>query len=386
MKMLSTIAKYSRNLLILGALLICGCTTLPEQEKIWPWQYGTGQGEPNTTGDYTAFRAGIANFGEPPKTVKPIKPESIIPHTAEKQTAPTTPAPEAESPAAAREQRAEKATRAKKGGYGFSVYGEKTLLVDNPLLDKGRTAYDIVAANKGNAPVSVAIHLNTSASQNVASDKSLPYAAVVPPHSDRTLLQFSAKNRKQGFNFSYNTSWSIGDYTATHNCPEQYLVPFGEKVRALASVPTTPNDSPFTRYAVVFSVPKKTPVFAARKGVVVQISPNGKVDILHDDATIATYFHLERINEYVAVGRAVTTDDIIGIAGTGGTNTDAFIQLTVWRPEAQAEAGSQQIGFEAVSFPLAFKSTGSSNGKLLTKDQPISRGALGSSKKQAKRR
>jgi len=68
---------------------------------------------------------------------------------------------------------------------------------------------------------------------------------------------------------------------------------------------------------VVFSVPKKTPVLAARKGVVIQISPNGKVDILHDDATIGTYFHLERINEYVVVGKAVTTDDVIGIAGTG---------------------------------------------------------------------
>ena len=385
MEKLSIIHKYSGRLLIPWILIVCGCVTLPEQEKIWPWQYGTGQGEPNTTGDYTAFRAGVANFGEPPKTVKPVKPGSIDPRPASKPPAAATPATDAEPPAAS-EQEKEKATRTEKTGYDFTVSEKKALAVENLFLDNVRPAYDIIAANEGNAPVSVAIQLDNSASKNVTSDKSLPYSAVVPPHSDRTLVQFSAKNRKQGFNFSYNTSWSIGDYTATHTCPEQYLVPFGEKVRAFASVSNTANDSPFTRNAVVFSVPKKTPVLAARKGVVIQISPSGKVDILHDDATIATYFHLERINEYVAIGRAVTTDDIIGIAGTGGTNTDAFIQLTVWRPKAQTEAGFQQIGFEAVSFPLAFKSAGSSNGKVLTKDQPVSRSALGSSKKQAKRR
>jgi len=385
MKILSVPIKYPRNLLILGALFICGCTTLPEQKDVWPWEYGRGQGEPNT-GDYAAFRAGIANFGEPPKTVRPV---SITPHPAEQQSAAISPAADTEPPAVG-VQRKEKATSGKKDGYDFSVSTRKSLVVDNLLLDSGRPAYDMIAANEGNAPVSVAIQLNTSASQNVTSDKPLPCSAVVPPHSERTLLQFSAKNRKQGFNFSYNTSWSIGDYTAVHNCPEQYLFPFGEKVRALASVAATSDDSPFTRNAVVFSVPKNTPVLAARKGVVIQISPNGKVDILHEDATIATYHHLERINEYVAVGTTVTTDDIIGIAATGGTNTDAFIQLTVWRPQAQAsehlQAGSQRTGFEAVSFPLAFKSAGAGNGKVLTKNQPVSRGALGLSKKQAKRR
>ena len=78
MKKINIKNKYSRCLLILGAFVIFGCVNLPaEKEKgIWPWEYGTGRGEPNT-GDYAAFRAGVTKFGEPPKAVKPIKPESV---------------------------------------------------------------------------------------------------------------------------------------------------------------------------------------------------------------------------------------------------------------------------------------------------------------------
>ena len=387
--MLNLLIKYPRNLLILGALIACGCTTLPDQNNVWPWEYGRGQGEPNTGGDYAAFRAGIANFGEPPKTVKPVKPESVTPHPAEQQRAAIPPAADTE-PLAVGEQKTKEAASGKKDGYDFSVSTRKSLVVDNLLLDGGGPAYDMIATNDGNAPISVAINLDGSTSQNVASDQPLPYSAIVPPHSERTLMQLSPKNKKLGFSISYNTSWSLGNYNATHNCPEQYLIPFSEKVRAFASVTMTSDDSPYTRNAVVFSVPKKTPVLAARKGVVVLISPNGKVDILHEDTTIGTYHHLERIDAYVAVGTAVTTDDIIGIAATSELDTMAFIQLVVWRPEAQAsghlQAASRRIGFEAISFPLAFKSAGAGNGKVLTKNQPVSRGRLDSSKKQAKRR
>lgn len=388
MLILNLLIKYARGPLILGGLIICGCTTLPEQKNIWPWEYGRGQGEPNT-GDYATFRAGIANFSEPPKKVTPVKPESITPHPAEQQSAAIPPAAKTE-PSAVGDQRKEKATRGTNEGYNFSVHTRKNLIVDSLLLDNGSATYDIIAANDGNAPVAVAINLESGASHNITSDHPLPYSDVVPAHTERTLMQLSAKNKQQGFIFSYNTSWSLGDYNAIHNCPEQYLIPFSEKIRAFASVSNTAEDSPYTRYAVIFSVPKKTPVLPARKGVVVQISPNGKVDILHEDATIGTYYHLERINDYVVVGKAVTTDDIIGIAATSDNDTMAFIQLAVWRPEPQSsehlQAGTQLIRFEGSSFPLAFKSAGAEKAKVLAKNQPVSRGALHSSKKQVKRR
>jgi peptidase M23-like protein len=383
--------KYSRGLLILGAFVIFGCVSLPaEREKgIWPWEYGKGQGEPNT-GDYVAFRAGVAKFGEPPKIVEPIKLEAVEPRPSDVQPVTQTFATKTELPAVS-QQRTDRTNSNKKNGYDFTVSADKPMSAANLLLDTGSPVYDITASNSGNAPVSVAINIEKGSAQNASADKKLPYYAVVPAHSDRTLVRISAKTKELGFDFKYNSVWSIGDYTATHDCPEQYRFPFGEKVRAFASVTNTANDTPYTRNSVIFSMPKGTPVLAARKGVVIQIGPAGKIDILHEDSTIGTYYHLEKIGEHVVVGKTVTTDAVIGVAGTSENNKDAYMQLTVWRPEPtttsdQLLVSSQRIGFEAVSYPLAFMSAGSDNGKILTKNQPVSRGKVRASNKQTKRK
>ncbi len=381
--------KNRRWLLLLSACLVFGCTSLPEKEKgIWPWEYGTGQGEPNT-GEYTAFRAGVAKFGEPPKAAKPIHPDSVESHSPDVRFVAETYATRTEPPATSRE-RTDKANSKKKTGYDFTVSENESSAAANRLLDTGSPVYDITASNYGNAPVSVAVHVDKGSAQNASADKTLPYYAVVPAHSDRPLVRFSAKMKALGFDLRYNSVWSIGDYTATHNCPEQYRFPFGEKVRAFASVTNTADDTLYTRNAVVFSMPKGTPVLAARRGAVIQISLDGKIDILHEDSTIGTYYHLEKIGEYVVVGKTVTTDDVIGVAGTSENNKDAYMQLTVWSPRPitsdQLLASSQQIGFEAVSYPLAFMSGGSDKGKILTENQPVSRGKLPVSSKQTKRK
>ena len=189
-------------------------------------------------------------------------------------------------------------------------------------------------------------------------------------------MHFSPKRK----GLVYNYKWIIGDYTASHNCPEQYQFPFGEKVRAFASVSDATNATLYTRYALSFSMPTRTPVLAARKGSVIRISSDNKIDILHEDSTIGTYSHLEKIADNIVVGKTVTTEDILGIAGTAENNNEAYIQLTVWRPEPTPsdalQANSQRIGLVAVSFPLAFRSTDSDKDKVLTQSQPVSRGKL----------
>jgi len=388
MKTFNIMYKYSRSFLLLSACVVFGCASLPEKEKgIWPWEYGRGQGEPNT-GDYAAFSAGVAKFGEPPKAVKPIKPESVEPPPPDVLPVAETFATKTEPPAV-NQQRTHKANGNKKNGYDFTLSEIKSTAA-NLLLNTGSPAYDIKAFNYGNAPVSVAITIDTGSTQNASADKTLPYYAVVPAHSDQALVQLSAKMKEQGFEFRCNSSWSIGDYTAVHFCPEQYRFPFSEKIQAYASVSNPADSTPYTRNAVVFSMPKGTPVLAARKGVVVQIGSDDKIDILHEDSTIGTYYHLEKISDYVVVGKTITTDDVIGIAGISENKKDAYIQLIVWRPEPKPSdsllISSQQLGFDAVSYPLAFKSARFDKGRILTKNQPVSRDKLSPPSKQTKRK
>lgn len=381
--------KYGRWLPLLAVCIMFGCANLPEQQKgIWPWEYGKGSGEPNT-GDFFAFRAGVANFGEPPKPVKPVTPESVEPRTSDPHSAPAIPATKTEPPAESKKG-ADKITSNMKKAYAFTVSENKGSSASQLLLDTVRSTHDVTAFNYGNAPVSVAIDIDQNLSQNTSADKTLTHYAVVPANTDHTLVHFTPKRKDAASNVRYSYTWSIGDYTASHNCPEKYRFPFGEKVRAFASVSDATNATPYTRYAVVFFMPKGTPVLAARKGTVIQIGSDDKIDVLHEDSTIGTYSHLERIGENVVVGKTVTTEYVIGIAGTAENNKDAYLQLTVWRPELAPgdalQAISQRMGFVPVSFPLVFSASESDKGKVLTQNQPVSRGKLPASKKLAKRR
>jgi murein DD-endopeptidase MepM/ murein hydrolase activator NlpD len=392
MNHLNNFTQYSKWFPLLAICITIGCAKLPQEKGIWPWEYGRGQGEPNT-GDYVAFRAGVANFGDAPKAVKPVTPDPVEPQTTETKTASKTPSsPKIDPPPEIKQVTENTTTNTKKPekDYDFKVRESKTTSASLLLSESISPEHDLTAINNGYAPVSVAVNVDQESLLNTSADKFLPLYAVVPAKSDRSLVHFSAKRKDQAFNVRYNYIWRIGDYTATHNCQEQYRFPFGEKVRAFASVNNDSGSTPYTRYAVVFSMPKGTPVLAARKGTVIRITSNDKVDVLHEDSTIGTYSHLEKIDEKIVVGKPVTAEEVIGIAGTAEDNNDAYMQLTVWRPEPAPidplPTRAQRIGLDAQSFPIAFSSNGIDKGKVLTQNQAISRGVLPVSKARAKRK
>jgi hypothetical protein len=94
----------------------------------------------------------------------------------------------------------------------------------------------------------------------------------------------------------------------------------------------THQDKP---YAIDFCVPEKTPILAARDGVVIEVVQEFKeggwkeelrnkanfINILHDDGLVTRYVHLYYDSSKVAVGERVKANQIIGLVGiTGYTN------------------------------------------------------------------
>jgi hypothetical protein len=387
--MVDYMIKHGKWLLLLTGCIVCGCASLPKQEtSIWPWEQDEEKGR-YARGDYYAIRAGVANFGEAPKAVKPVTPESLETKIPDSHSASDTSAIKTH-PILDSKPGLGKIKNKAKNEYDFTVSDNNSAPPSYLPLDSVRSGSEITAFNHGNAPVSVAINLDRNASQYITVDKPLPLYAVVPPNTDRTLAQFSPKKKDEAYNLRYTYTWSIGDYTASHQCPERYQFPFGEKIQAFASVTDKTNSTPYTRYAVIFSMPQGTPVVAARKGTVIQIKTDDKIDILHEDATIGTYSHLVKINEDIFVGKVVSTNDVIGIAGAAENKKEAYMQLTVWRPEpppiSSPKINSQSIGFDSVSFPLEFCSTDSGKAGVLTKSQPVSRSKMTGSNRQAKRK
>lgn len=376
---------HGRWLLLLAGCLASGCVSGPMPEKAaWPWEDSKKYGECQTE-DYIAVRGNVASFGEPPKATKPVSHESVspsIPDSSISHQAPSAKTAASLSPIEKKEgvSRIETET-----DYVFTVQNLKIQPPSYLPVETTRSVYDVTAFNNGNAPVSVILHLDQFSSENFSIDKVLPVSAVVPPHTDRGLLQLRPQ-MKNSPNFRYSYSWSLGDYTASHDCPEHYRFPFSKNVRVFAHVTDTADSTPFTRNAVIFSMPVDTPVFAARKGTVIRRAKN-KLDILHDDSTIATYSHVGKITDDIVAGKVVSTEDVIGTAGAVDSK-EAYIQLTVWRPEAppagSATSASPNMGFALVSFPLEFCSRGSNECRILTQSQWLSQDNVAEAKKQRK--
>jgi len=222
----------------------------------------------------------------------------------------------------------------------------------------------LVAHNHREAPVSVRIDL--SRQDNVSSDREFPFEYVVPPHTDACIVRLFAFDRKNGYSYQLNQSWSVGDYTARHKPQRGYRLPWapGESyvVSQAPGGPITTHTDPSSRNAVDFTMPAGTPVHAARSGVVINLEDAFKVggldralvdkanfvDILHDDGTVASYAHLSEHSLAVRLGQPVSAGEKLGLSGSTGYSTGPHLHFAVWKLESTFK------GFERVSVPVEF--------------------------------
>jgi murein DD-endopeptidase MepM/ murein hydrolase activator NlpD len=369
---------------LLTASLLCGCAGGPlPQKAAWPWQYGHGKDYgKDPTGDFVSIRGNVASFGNAPKALEPVRLDA-------------PPAPGAAVPGQqpsvlpAEAPRLVNTETKPKRAAAFMV---RDVTIEQPAYlptNARRAGSDITAFNHFQAPVSVAIGINPASAQNIAHDKSLPLSAVVPPDAQQVLVRIRPKNTHDVYNYSYSYSWSIGDYRAQHQCPEHYRFPFGANVQAFAYVSDPATTSAASRYAVLFSMPLNTPIRAARNGRVVQIKSDS-IDILHNDTTIATYGHLGTIADTMHLGKAITTEDSIGIVGSSGDGKEGYLQLRVWRPEplpmSASNGDAPNLGFDFASFPLTFCTADADDCRVITHDQKVASTKTAGAQKETKRK
>lgn len=235
--------------------------------------------------------------------------------------------------------------------------------------------FDLIAKNKGHFPVSVIVNADPDL---LHTSVPLPFTSVVPPKSEKALIQLK-RNAKNGLEkINYMLFWELGSYEAKHDENYIYYLPFNKNVRAFASVyEGVGKITPYTRYAVIFSMPPKTSVLAAREGVIVRIQRNS-LDILHDDSTIGTYSHLGGITSGLYVGKPIKSGDILSVAGLSEDGKESFIQLTVWRLGLNVDQAStantpSKSKFYHISVPLKFCVDSSNVCEVLAKSRLISR-------------
>ena len=237
--------------------------------------------------------------------------------------------------------------------YPFSVSAERS-----------RAGHDLIARNRGPAPVSV--RLTLTATENVATTQPLPVLAVVRPHSELLLLRIRPSYPGRSLRFSTQSTFSIGSFYAIPDPRASYRLPYQDGrsfvISQAAGGPLTTHNTDESEYAVDFTMPEKTPVVAARDGVVIETESANRfgskdrellalanyVRILHTDETVATYAHLAPGGVRVNAGEKVSAGTVIGLSGATGYASGPHLHFVVQKLVRRNE------GFAMVSVPIRF--------------------------------
>lgn len=187
--------------------------------------------------------------------------------------------------------------------------------------------------------------------------------AVVPPRSERVLLDVPVTGRPAQLRFEYG--YVIGEPGAEHRPAGPYRAPY-----ALATSHTVSQAPPDTvthadaasRHAVDLAMPVGTAVHAAREGVVINVARNHHrgglqprdvdqanfVQVMHDDGTHAVYAHLQLDSVRVRPGQRVARGEYIANSGNTGYSTGPHLHFVVLR----------NAGLQSESVPVVFAGAG----------------------------
>ncbi len=219
-----------------------------------------------------------------------------------------------------------------------------------------------VAANRFHAPVE--LRLRFSRLQGLENPgRGAPPAWVLPPRSETMLLDLDKTGDGITPKVKYEYEYIAGDPAATHRTSVPYRVPFAiasqfPVTQAYPDVVT--HTTPDSAYAIDIAMPIGTDIFAAREGVVFDVSSThfqggadptrdgplaNIVQILHDDGTYAIYAHLNWNSIRVVPGQRVERGEYIADSGNTGFSSGPHLHFAVLR----------NTGMQAVSVPVRFE-------------------------------
>lgn len=203
-----------------------------------------------------------------------------------------------------------------------------------------------------------------------------------PTASGSTTLAFDKPGRKKIFskrviersipwNFNYTFHSQCGLVQAPPDRNYRYEIPIRESGGVLVSQGFHGTFSHFgaaNEYAIDFSVPENTPVYAAREGVVVQVVQSftrggpdiaendvNVVRIQHSDFSIGEYAHLRANGVIVREGQVIKRGELLAYSGNTGHTSGPHLHFAVHVPVD---------GIKRRSIPIAFF-TGESPGEVL---------------------
>ncbi len=234
--------------------------------------------------------------------------------------------------------------------------------------DAEGTSLVFVAANQLHIPVEVALQFAHLEGLEFP-DPDLDLSWVLAPHSRQTLLELQKLGNGTVPAARYTFDYRYGDPSSVHRPAEPYRVPFAVSTQFPVTqaypdlVTHTTADS---RFAVDIAMPVGTDVFAARGGIVFDVSADNfksgldplrdgpaanVVQVMHDDGTYAVYAHLNWNSIRVRPGDRVIRGQYIADSGNTGFSSGPHLHFVVLR----------NAGMQTVSVPVSFRGADTTN-------------------------
>lgn len=191
-----------------------------------------------------------------------------------------------------------------------------------------RDGYTFYATNR--TPIPMIVTIGFTDLRNLDASEALPYSRNVSGARIR-LLTLSKQWSDQQSNFRYNTRYYSG---CLGTAPDEieYLLPFKEGLVARASELSylgemVNRESPDDWYSISFRTDNETEIYAARKGVVIDLkdgendsgsnllytSNRNTITVVHDDCTFARYSAFRDNEIYVSEGETVYPGQALGV-------------------------------------------------------------------------
>jgi len=222
----------------------------------------------------------------------------------------------------------------------------------------------LIATNTFYAPIQLAYRL--SQTENVPASTPREGQTVLPARSEVPVLEVGKTTSAQNIHFEYEFQVLPGEPGAEHRPKQPYRLPFALSTTVAVSQAfpdTMTHGDPGSQYAVDFVMPIGTQVFAAREGVVIDVTsgffehgtdlqvdgPRANiVRVLHEDGTMSLYGHLNWNTIRVVPGQHVARGEYIADSGNTGFTTGPHLHFVVQRNRGGA----------LVSVPIDFAGPG----------------------------
>lgn len=194
-------------------------------------------------------------------------------------------------------------------------------------------------------PFLVTLSLDFDKLTNLKANHPLPLYVELPGHTKKEILILSPIVESLMTDYQSSYGWVKGSAFAQHDDSYVYRLPFASGTTARVGQGYNGGFSHrgLSAYAIDFSLPIGTPVYAAREGEVVGMDVTNNmggplpqyrtymnyVNIRHSDGTLGNYYHLKLGGSAVKIGDVVKKGQLIAYSGNTGYTTAPHLHFSV---------------------------------------------------------